>query len=282
MEIHVEEVKGIRRASASLRDGEIIFVKVPRHWSKSIKREVITELVGRIERKDAREKALLAKQASRQPRITIHNKQELEAYVRRINAETFNVPLGKIRMGHSRYNHLAQVNLQTKTMTVSKYCLSNVPAEALRYLIVHELAHYFQSGHGPEFWALVARHVPDYRLQSRIMKAFHHQAVIHDGDDVLLEAEKDSITPVEIRPEPDFDPIDFDEPMFEPDFDAPDCLPDCVDNPMPTPPVPVKTGRTTRPRHMEKPSTNHRDKAKSSGPKSGLGWFRQLLLWGDR
>ena len=65
-------------------------------------------------------------------------------------------------------------------MTVSAYCLNQAPAEALRYLIIHELAHYFESGHGPRFWALVARHVPDYKLQSRIIKAFHHQAVTQE------------------------------------------------------------------------------------------------------
>jgi predicted metal-dependent hydrolase len=182
MQIHVEESRKLRRASAIIREDGAIHVKVPRHWPRDLKRSATEELVERLQRKDQREKALLAsKKVAQQARITITSQAELEHYVRQINAETFNVPLGKIRLGYARYNHLAQVNLQTKTMTVSKYCLQNAPADALRYLIVHELAHYFESGHGPKFWALVARHVPDYRLQSRIMKAFHHQAVIHSN-----------------------------------------------------------------------------------------------------
>lgn len=178
MRIEVEECRKLRRASACMRDAGMIQVKVPRHWSKALKASVVTELVERIRKKDAQEKKLLDQAEEQQDRITICNQAELEAYVRRINAETFQVPLGKIRIGNSKYNHLAQVNLRTKTMSVSKYCLNNAPAEALRYLIVHELAHYFESGHGPKFWGLVARHVPDYKRQSRIMKAFHHQAVI--------------------------------------------------------------------------------------------------------
>lgn len=194
MQIQVEETRKIRRASACIRDGGIIHVKVPRHWSRDLKRSVIEELVERLQKKDRLEKALLSKQATKQDTITISTQAELEAFVRRINAETFNVELGKIQIGYARYNHLAQVNLRTKTMTVSKYCLKNAPAEALRYLIIHELAHYFESGHGPQFWALVGRHVPDYRLQSRIMKAFHHQTVIGSEVPAAIPADKTAPT----------------------------------------------------------------------------------------
>jgi len=196
MQVHVEETKKLRRASASIRDGGIIHVKVPRHWPREVKRSTVDELVSRIRKKDAQERALLDK-ASHQNRISIETQPELERYVRQINAETFNVPLGKVQIGYSRYNHLAQVNLRTKTMTVSKYCLQNAPAEALRYLIIHELSHYFESGHGPKFWALVGQHVANYRLQSRIMKAFHHQAVISEE---ISEAENTALAQTTVVP----------------------------------------------------------------------------------
>jgi predicted metal-dependent hydrolase len=35
------------------------------------------------------------------------------------------------------------------------------PAAVLDYVVVHELAHLRVFGHGPRFWALVRRHVPD-------------------------------------------------------------------------------------------------------------------------
>jgi|GEM_PF-801984 len=260
MQIQVEETRKLRRASASIRDGGIIHVKVPRHWPRDLKRTVIEELVGRLQKKDLQEKKLLAGQAAKQPTITLSTQAELEAFVRHINAETFNVPLGKVQIGNARYNHLAQVNLRTKTMTVSKYCLQAAPAQALRYLIVHELAHYFESGHGPKFWALVGRHVPDYRLQSRIMKAFHHQAVITE------EAVATQTAPQ------------------EPEMTVPSVI---------LPPAP-KSGYASKPK--SKPASGNTPKPVPAAPKAkppkepkqnktgGLipGFVRQLLLWGER
>lgn len=183
MQVRIEEKRAIRRATASLRSGGVIHVKVPLHWPDATKNKVIEDLVSRLRDKDIREKALLERHASRQTRLTLQTDAELADFVQQVNRDTFQVPLGKIQIGYARYNHLAQVNLRTKTMTVSRYCLNEAPADALRYLIIHELAHYFQAGHGPAFWSLVARHMPDHRLQSRIIKAFHHQAVIREEDE---------------------------------------------------------------------------------------------------
>lgn len=189
MKIEVKEETRIRRASARIQEAGVIHVKVPRHWSRSVKEEVIAELVARIRDKDRRQQKLLER-AERQPRITLADEAALIRYVRQINAETFNAPLGNIKIGNAKYNHLAQVNLKTGTMTVSRYCLHNAPADALRYLIVHELAHYLEAGHNKRFWGLVGQFVPDYRLQSRIIKAFHHHAVVHD-----TAGEQDAILP---------------------------------------------------------------------------------------
>lgn len=194
MQVHIEEVRKLRKASACIRHEGVVQVRVPHHWPKATKLTVIEELLGRIQRKDQQEKQLLAKQGAHQNRITIHTQGELEALVRQINAETFQASLGKVQIGSSRYNHLAQVNLHTHTLTVSRFCLKQAPYEALRYLIIHELAHYQESGHGPAFWALVAKYVPDYRLQSRLMKAFHHQAVILENQ--ISPAELQSLAEV--------------------------------------------------------------------------------------
>jgi len=253
MQVLVEETKKLRRASASLRDGGIIHVKVPRHWPREVKRSTIDELVNRIQKKDAQERTLLAKAAG-QPTVTINTQPELEQYVRQINAETFNVPLGKVQLGYSRYNHLAQVNLRTKTMTVSKYCLQNAPAEALRYLIVHELAHYFEAGHGPKFWALVGQHVQNYRLQSRIMKAFHHQAVIaEEWAEAANDSEQAEKTPVENLPKP-----------TKTGYAS-------------------KPGRAKKPADLLKPANPSKSQPKPQPEKKSLvpDFIRQLLLWGN-
>lgn len=204
MIIKIEESRSVRRASACIRCAGEIHVKVPRHWSAEVKRTITRELVERLQRKDAQEKKLLAIHGARQKTITITTPEELMDYVRQINQETYKLDLGKVAIGKARYHHLAQLNLQSKTMTVSAYCLHNAPSDALRYLIIHELTHYLESGHGPRFWAYVAQFVPDYRLQSRIMKAFHHQAVIADGEPDPSEGGginiADLMTPLPVKP----------------------------------------------------------------------------------
>ncbi|MEQ9364466.1 MAG: M48 family metallopeptidase [Leptospirales bacterium] len=47
---------------------------------------------------------------------------------------------------------------------------SQLPAELTRYLIIHELAHIRHRGHGPDFWALVARFDPDYKRHRKILR----------------------------------------------------------------------------------------------------------------
>ncbi len=179
MEVRITERRRIKRASASLRQG-CIHVQVPRHWPKTLKHEAVSELVEKVLAGEQRQEKLLNSPAAHGPRITLRTPSELEAYVRRINAETFNLTLGKIRMGQARYTQLAQLNLRTKTMTVSRFCLNDVPESALRYLIIHELAHYYEARHNKAFWGHVARFVPDYRFQSRLIKAFHKKAVAED------------------------------------------------------------------------------------------------------
>lgn len=41
---------------------------------------------------------------------------------------------------------------------------------ALEYVLVHELAHLFERNHGPRFWALVERLLPDYRDRQLMLR----------------------------------------------------------------------------------------------------------------
>jgi predicted metal-dependent hydrolase len=42
--------------------------------------------------------------------------------------------------------------------------------ELARYVMIHELAHSRHMNHSPRFWALVARHEPDYRSKERALR----------------------------------------------------------------------------------------------------------------
>ena len=48
--------------------------------------------------------------------------------------------------------------------------LMDYPEEAIDYVVVHELAHIVHKNHGPQFWALVERYMPDYRARRNMLR----------------------------------------------------------------------------------------------------------------
>ena len=48
--------------------------------------------------------------------------------------------------------------------------LMQYPMEAVDYVVVHELAHIQEHNHGPAFYAIVARYMPDWRERAAILK----------------------------------------------------------------------------------------------------------------
>lgn len=50
------------------------------------------------------------------------------------------------------------------------YRLADYPAEAVEYVVVHELAHIREKNHGPDFYALVAAALPDYKAREKLLR----------------------------------------------------------------------------------------------------------------
>ncbi len=97
----------------------------------------------------------------------------MTGYVKRINESTFNVPIGGIRIGTAKYSLLAQINLNSRIITFSRYAIENVPERGRRYLVLHELAHVKEASHNQRFWRLVEQFEPDYRqIGKNLEKAF--------------------------------------------------------------------------------------------------------------
>lgn len=44
------------------------------------------------------------------------------------------------------------------------------PREAVDYVVVHELAHIKYHNHSREFYSLIAKYMPDYKIRQRILK----------------------------------------------------------------------------------------------------------------
>lgn len=50
------------------------------------------------------------------------------------------------------------------------YRLMTYPPEAIDYVVVHELAHILEKNHGPAFYALVERYLPDWQDRRELLK----------------------------------------------------------------------------------------------------------------
>jgi hypothetical protein len=87
----------------------------------------------------------------------------MSGYVRRINLATLNVSIGGIRIGSAKYTRLAQINLNNRIITFSKFAIENVPERGRRYLVLHELAHVLEASHNHNFWSLVGKYEPNYK-----------------------------------------------------------------------------------------------------------------------
>lgn len=49
------------------------------------------------------------------------------------------------------------------------------PAEAIDYVLIHELCHRVEFNHSPAFWRMVARYKPDYPEQKQILQQLHER-----------------------------------------------------------------------------------------------------------
>lgn len=52
------------------------------------------------------------------------------------------------------------------------YALLFLPRELADYVVVHELAHLQEHNHGPHFWALVGKALPDFQLHRRELRRY--------------------------------------------------------------------------------------------------------------
>lgn len=177
--VEVEWTNARRTASAKIRDG-VIVVSMSKQWPKHDKDRVVEELSAKVQKQFNRD-CQLVNRFDPEKLLTIHSPGELRGFVDVLNRTTLNSPLRHVRIGHSRYSRLAQMNIKTRTLTVSHYCLKQVPSDALRYLMLHELAHLTYGDHSAAFWNLVAQYVPDYKRQDKVMQAFHRVRLFEDS-----------------------------------------------------------------------------------------------------
>ncbi len=91
----------------------------------------------------------------------------LLARVKRLNDEHFRaiVPKVRLRDNTSRWGSCSRDG----SICIS-FRLLFMPEEVLDYVIIHELAHTRYRSHGPRFWALVERAMPEHRERRRWLR----------------------------------------------------------------------------------------------------------------
>lgn len=65
--------------------------------------------------------------------------------------------------------------------------LSFAPIEVIDYVVAHELAHLKHYDHSPKFWALVEKHLPNYKKPQRWLKSHQYEADFLGGSSELHE-----------------------------------------------------------------------------------------------
>ncbi|MCA9799813.1 MAG: M48 family metallopeptidase [Cyanobacteria bacterium HKST-UBA04] len=169
-----------RKTATGQIKGDHIELIVPSHWSNRFKVEATASLINRLQKQFTKAWKTVSHHINegtclvRYPTVAT-----LGPYVKTLNETTMQQKLARVRLGHAKFSRLAQMNCKTRVMTVSMFSAVDVPETALRYLLLHELAHLTYADHSKRFWALVGQYVPDYKLQSKLIQAFHQVNVYH-------------------------------------------------------------------------------------------------------
>lgn len=80
--------------------------------------------------------------------------------------ENFLFPNLKVRKMKSRWG---VCNRLTKTVTLN-HSLANYSEEIIKYVIIHELAHFVHFNHSSSFWSLVSKYCPNYKKIRKELK----------------------------------------------------------------------------------------------------------------
>lgn len=169
--LKLELTTGGRTAKAQIKNGFVV-VQIPKRWPKDYRQSVCRDLYQQCLK--SFQNAYVEVYGCQEPLITISGEKELRDFVEETNSHSLHqYPHPKVKLGKAKYSRMAQMNIRLRQMTVSQYCLKQVPESALRYLIVHELSHLVIANHSSSFWSLVSEFIPDARKQDKRMKAFH-------------------------------------------------------------------------------------------------------------
>jgi predicted metal-dependent hydrolase len=143
-EIEVRRSARRRRTVSAYRDGERVVVLIPARFTKSEEQEWVTRMVARVLATPARRRGGDAELARRARELS---DRYLDGLARPIS----------VRWVAAMRTRWASCTPAERTIRLSR-ALLEMPSWVQDYVLLHELAHLIESGHGPRFWRLLERY----------------------------------------------------------------------------------------------------------------------------
>lgn len=132
-----------RRTVSAYREGDRTVVLVPARMSKAEEQRWVTLMLERLDRQDARRRPSDAQLLARAEELCA---RYLDGRARPTS----------VRWVANQANRWGSCTPADGTIRLSSR-LKGMPEWVLDYVLLHELAHLLVPGHGPDFWAYVAR-----------------------------------------------------------------------------------------------------------------------------
>ena len=174
-EIEVRRSARRRRTVSAYRDGERVVVLIPARFTKSEEQEWVTRMVARVLATPARRRGGDAELARRARDLS---DRYLDGLARPIS----------VRWVAAMRTRWASCTPAERTIRLSR-ALLEMPSWVQDYVLLHELAHLIESGHGPRFWRLLERYPRTERARGYLdgVSAAAHLPIADD----LAEDESD-------------------------------------------------------------------------------------------
>ncbi len=142
--VDVRRSRNRRRTVSAYRDGDTVVVLIPARFTKREEAEWVETMLDRLDRRERR----------RRPSddLLIRRAQELS----RRYLDGMAVP-ESVRWVENQQARWGSCTIDDGSIRLS-HRLQGMPEWVIDYVLLHELAHLIEPGHGPEFWALVDRY----------------------------------------------------------------------------------------------------------------------------
>lgn len=138
----------VRKEERQTASGRIVndgvYIKLPKGLSNRDESSLVKKLLSKI--------------------FAERHKREIIQRVLELNEQTLQQSVNAVRLKYNKSNwgscsSDSNINLSTRLLLV--------PSEVRDYVIIHELCHLIEMNHSRQFWQLVERYCPDYRVYDK-------------------------------------------------------------------------------------------------------------------